>query len=408
MTTPTLLDVRQSVSHANLQMITGTTDSTGDVIIQSVNQELAELYMYQNMTLEGGGTVSFNLVSSNYVLATTTNFALVINDSVSGTVWTKTISIGGSTYLNASGDFLYVTFTDWASNETLTAVSAATLPALVESSRFNVIFAKRSDNGGSPRVFLRGGQTIALGGSAPLGVSALATDSVQGTVTSYTPVVKSSVLAVSAASYTGTETDGYETITFATSSTNCTYTAPAVGVSAGRRIRVIKTDTGSGTVTVAAGGLLLGPGSGSPKVSSQGGLIEMECDGIDWYITNLQDTGTFVGTVAGGTTAPTATVRYMKTGDVVSIMMAAEVTFTKNTDSTGVFTMTGLPTAIKPTGTSWTAGYIEYNGGATTVALSIDPTNGFTWYKDLGQDAIANSSAIVLLGNYTFTYILNV
>ncbi len=116
---------------------------------------------------------------------------------------------------------------------------------------------------------------------ATLGGSSVATPTVTGTVTSYVPVVQSSVLATSS-NYTVTTTDGYDTLLVTTGASNITITLPAVASNAGRRLAIKKIDSGVGTVTVTPNGGTI-EGASSNVIRVQYSSIEIISDGINWY-----------------------------------------------------------------------------------------------------------------------------
>src|SRR5690606_6744653 len=96
--------------------------------------------------------------------------------------------------------------------------------------------------------------------------------------------IEKNIHSVTNANYVGLTTDGYKTIYFSTGGSNRTYTTPAVAQSVGRRIKLVKTDTGTGNVTITASdGSLIDPDNAS-DLFAQGATTEIECDGSNWYV----------------------------------------------------------------------------------------------------------------------------
>ena len=124
--------------------------------------------------------------------------------------------------------------------------------------------------------------------------------------------------------------------------------------------------------------------------------------------------GTYTGTVTGGTTAPTVTVRYSRAGGVVTLQVPT-VSVTSNAVT---FTLTGAPAGIRPTSTADIASAVwamEDNGTAVAGgSVLIDTSGTLTFFKpaavvsntwtNAGTKAIGNPA--VSMG-ISFTYSLN-
>lgn len=84
--------------------------------------------------------------------------------------------------------------------------------------------------------------------------------------------------------YTITDTDGYQTIGFSTGNTNRACNLPTAADNVGRSLRIIKTDSGTGYVTISAEGSEKINGVSSIVVELQYRGLELKCDGSNWFI----------------------------------------------------------------------------------------------------------------------------
>ena len=197
------------------------------------------------------------------------------------------------------------------------------------------------------------GGTTPSWGTVPASTLPIATDTIYGVVKTYIPSQNNAVSVVTNASATSTEIDGYELFSFSTGNTNRTFTFAAPGVSAGRKWKIIKTDSGTGSVTpTAPSGTLFGPTS---TLFAQNSFTEIYCDGTNYYCTveatnqgSTASTFTFNG--SGGTSS-SVTIRYERNGDWIKIWMPGVVA-TSGTASTALISNTALPSWASPLTTS--------------------------------------------------------
>jgi hypothetical protein len=225
------------------------------------------------------------------------------------------------------------------------------------------------------------------------------------------------ILNVQSTNYTLTTTDGYGTVFVTTGNSNRTITLPPVASSMNRRVRVIKADTGTGTVLMAVStGSLIGA---VPKVSSQNGTMDFVCDGASWFLESLHDEGTFTATMTGISAGATTTWAYSRVNSVVTVNMFGNSSgannnfywqFTKN-GSSGQVTITGHPDSIKPTVAStwiqtWQVSY--NNGGSPGTGLSnagteLDTTQ-FNVFRSVAGDAFgAGTQSAILANSFSYT-----
>lgn len=124
------------------------------------------------------------------------------------------------------------------------------------------------------------------GVESALTAASVATPTVSGTVTSFTPVVASRIHTV-AADYIITTTDGYETILVTTGAANRSITLPAASANIGRKILVKKLDSGLGKVLVTRGTGDSIEGATTSTLYLIGESVELECyNSTTWAIAN--------------------------------------------------------------------------------------------------------------------------
>ncbi len=138
-----------------------------------------------------------------------------------------------------------------------------------------------------------------------------------GQVTSYAPIVKSSVHLVTSANYTILDDDGFETIVVSTSSSNRTVTLPAVANNPGRKIRIIKADSAVGNVLLDAAGSELLNGLTVPQIAcgTQYDTYDVICDSALGWIIDQPSAQSYSLTMDGSFSAGTINIR--KFGQVV-------------------------------------------------------------------------------------------
>lgn len=120
-------------------------------------------------------------------------------------------------------------------------------------------------------------------GTNTLATDATATSTVKGLVTSFYPLVVSSVHTVSSADYPILDNDGYYLILVTTGASNRTITLPAVANNKGRKIKIIKADTGAGFVIVS------GTGFTTRTIYSQNNSVEVISDVAAWWLLDHKD-----------------------------------------------------------------------------------------------------------------------
>ena len=233
-----------------------------------------------------------------------------------------------------------------------------------------------------------------------------ATDTIGGLVTSYAPICKSTIKTVASANFTSADNDGYSTIYFSTGASNRTYTPPSAANNPGRRIKIIKSDSGAGSLNITG----TVQGTPNPFVSSQYGVIEIESDGTNWVLLNLKDSGSFTATLVGVTGTVTATWYYSRSMNAVTLYTRGNtggansdfyIYFTKN-GSSGTITI-NLPNSILCIAEQvWTSKMVvSYNDSGSPVSFvpcdAYVNTANLVIYRDIGVDTFGASTQSTLV-----------
>ena len=110
-----------------------------------------------------------------------------------------------------------------------------------------------------------------------------------------------SVLTVTSADYTVLDSDGYTTILFSTGNTPRTLTLPTLADNSTRKIKVKKTDSGTGTVTIDGEGAETIDDETTIVINYQYEEVEIQATSTQWVIINHgAATNTRLGVVKGG------------------------------------------------------------------------------------------------------------
>lgn len=145
-------------------------------------------------------------------------------------------------------------------------------------------------------------------------------------------------------------------------------------------------------------GFYLYGGSGSNQIG-------MSVAGVGEDITSTS--GSFTFTATGLTTAPTATGRYVKHGNMVTLFIPA----LGGTSNATTFTFTGLPAAIQPTRTQQSSQHYVTDNGNPSLIGKFQVTAGSGTLTLLGTNDSAtgwtSSNSKSSRNDYTFSYILN-
>jgi hypothetical protein len=223
--------------------------------------------------------------------------------------------------------------------------------------------------------------------------AAAATASAYGVVTTFIPSTTASVKVVTSADYTVLTTDGYEYILVSTGNSDRTVTLPAASANGGRRLKIVKTDTGTGAVILARAGSDTINGATSQTTNGQYSFQHVASDGTSvWY--NIEEPTSF-GSIAptflmnaSGNSAGAKTILIKRVGNWVTLMFPGAIQATANgtTDTNLTDTAsTRIPSWARPAGS-----YNDYSvftkdggsNGSTPGLLDIDSAGVIIFYKN--------------------------
>ena len=113
--------------------------------------------------------------------------------------------------------------------------------------------------------------------------------------------VFSSVSTVTNASYTITDSDGFDTILVSTGASTRTITLPAVAANSGRSIFIKKIDSGAGIATITPNGGTI-DGAASNGLNAQYSFVQIVSDGTNWFVERAWDYMSVTGAASVVTT----------------------------------------------------------------------------------------------------------
>lgn len=200
-----------------------------------------------------------------------------------------------------------------------------------------------------------------------------------------------------------------------TGNSDRTVTLPLAAKSAGRSIKAIKTDTGTGAVILDGNGSETINGATTQTIKGQYASMTVVCDGSSWYeierpaLGPLSFTATFTQT---GGYSQASTVKYRSINSMVTIQM---------TDFTGTATATArlatasstIPAAIRPTASAvWFPIIVRQNGAVQTTPglLELDSDGTMQIWLTFAQANFTNGQTAGIGGGGTtleFSYILD-
>jgi len=153
------------------------------------------------------------------------------------------------------------------------------------------------------------------------------------------------------------------------------------------------------TLTAAAVGFTIAGGTTSKTLTVTADTSLDEVVAMSSKAT--QTNSSFTGTLTGCTTAPTATIRYSKNGNMVSLTMQALLTGTSN-DATK--TITGMPAALFPSVATQFIAATSDNGGAMIASyVSINTSGVISFGRNL-DGASFTVSGTATIDKFTVTY----
>ncbi len=394
-----------------LATITLSADVNLSAAVASSNNQLVTL------SIESDG-LKAQITDARIVTGAATGSAYITNAMVSASAaidYSKLAVLTSANILVGSGSNV-ATSVAVSGDLTLSNAGAATIAnnavTTVKVLNANITLAKIANiaansflgnNTGSPATPI---ELTATQATAALNV---ATASLNGLVTRFDPTIASSVNIVTNAAYTVLVADGYRTIEFSTGNTDRVCTLPAVASSAGRRISIVKTDTGTGKVTpTAADGSIIGASNGH-LLFAQGASTELECDGSNWYVvvtslnkSSISSTFTFDGS---GGTSTARTIQFQRSSDFITIFYP-EILVTSGTGSQTLTANTALPAWCIPlTASQFFYSSVNNNGNAAVGTGFVTTSTGLLkFWRDLSATAWTNSSSCGPYNGQSSTY----
>lgn len=129
----------------------------------------------------------------------------------------------------------------------------------------------------------------------------------------------------------------------------------------------------------------------------------LQYDGTQFNVVgDVPASGTFTGTLTGGTTSPTMTIYYTKIGKLVSLSMPLDLTATSNTTAK---TITGMPAAIRPVRAQYTGGFTCVdNSGPPAMSYGNVGTGGVITVQPSPLTSSWTNSGTALIGAFNITY----
>jgi hypothetical protein len=256
-----------------------------------------------------------------------------------------------------------------------------------------------------------------------------ATPTASGAITSFAPVVASSVLTTGAANATATTSDGYEFYGFVPGASDRVFTLPAASANVGRRIYAKKEDAAAGKVTVTRAGSDTIDGSTTYVLNKLNDAVALISDGGTWNVISgagasklsWYEEGTWTPTVTGSSSGGTTVTYSYQVGMYTRIgrrvFFTINIAWTNWTGSpTGAVQITGLPYAanntanntavaacitdniVLPASGLWVQGLIVVN--TTTINLYAGKTGANAAFVDVASNAGAASRDLTISGSY--------
>ncbi len=176
--TPTQLDIRQSVLRSALNMAGTAANASVDNVLISHDAELAKLFEDRNIFLTQGGSLTFTGTQIQFTEA----LNIVLNSRVAGGT-PQIISLGSTTQTFNAGDLWYAVINRTAGTATTAVVSSTTgLPTVASTNQEVFLIATRIDAAdGTQRLYFRNGMAINSGQTVRLGASGSGSGSGSGT-----------------------------------------------------------------------------------------------------------------------------------------------------------------------------------------------------------------------------------
>lgn len=241
-----------------------------------------------NTTFAQGASVTITLPTATSTLATLGETETLVGKTLTSPV------INGATTLslqdNGTNDLIFNSSDGSLSADRTLNIDMTNADRTLDLAGNLVLANSFTTSGGHAVTFTTTGTTsVTLPTSGTLAANTAATADAAGIVTSFVPVIKSSVKDIGDAAYTVTDSDGFEVIkTDATALTaNRTVTLPTAADNTGRRLTFKKGDTGSFDFIVDGEGAETIDGVATKTLSTQYDTFTLVCDGDEWHTVSF-------------------------------------------------------------------------------------------------------------------------
>jgi hypothetical protein len=124
-------------------------------------------------------------------------------------------------------------------------------------------------------------------------------------------------------------------------------------------------------------------------------------DGTQFNLLNPEPaSGSFTATLTGMSTTVTGTINYLVKGKIVYCYLTSTIAGTSNANT---MTLTGVPTALRPTTGSDVPVYLRDNGVFSMGSMTTASSGTFTFYKDgASATSFTTSGSKGLDGNFWY------
>lgn len=197
--------------------------------------------------------------------------------------------------------------------------------------------------------------------------------------------------AISSANYTVTNTDGYDMVLVTTGASQRTITLPAVGSNTGRLLTIKKVDSGAGSVLIDTPSTETIDGSAQLTIYGQYGKTTLLCDGTNWHIVELTDSGTYLPThanISNTTLVATYQTQWYRVQGLVTVFGNMDYN-TGGATHSFTLTLPITPTAFTQTYQAGGGCQKLLGSGLKIIATTSGTTVTFTSTTDVGNGELS-------------------
>jgi len=223
-----------------------------------------------------------------------------------------------------------------------------------------------------------------------------ATPTTKGQVTSYFGVIASAVKTVSSANYSVLTTDGYATVLVTTGASDRTIDLPAAASNAGRRLEIVKVDSGAGFVLIDANASETIDSELVQYIMAQFDKWILVCDGTAWYA--IQSAPEYAHNSSTATTGnDTTSFAYGPDGKTFSNVTAYGIRRVRF--KTTIQKSDNIVLQIKASGGNW----VQLLGNNDNGLHSLAFQNGADYGVNVAATAVNSTDMNVQIGSYGYS-----